>query len=153
MNTELRRGRRQKPLELYEDYCGCWRVSSHKSRTGGYTLFTRNGKLWLIHRYMYEKYFGTIPKGMFVCHHCDHPGCVNPSHLFLGTQKDNIRDAIGKKRLVGFQKGHLLSAKLAKEQVLKIRSRNETPEYLAKIYGVKRHQIYRIKNREQWAWL
>lgn len=50
------------------------------------------------HRITYRHFVGEIPSGMFVCHDCDVPSCCNPSHLFLGTNQDNVNDMIRKGR-------------------------------------------------------
>lgn len=85
----------------------CWLWQGTKSPLGyGLIAESRNGRKkqrWLAaHRVAWELANGqTIPAGMVICHHCDRPGCCNPRHLFLGTQLDNIADAIKKGRLTG----------------------------------------------------
>lgn len=75
----------------------CWLWIGGKNDKGyGYMKFFTVMKL--AHRVAYELYRGKIPLGMLVCHKCDSTSCVNPSHLFLGTQSDNILDAYKKGR-------------------------------------------------------
>lgn len=80
----------------------CWRWRG-KSKYG--TVW-RDGRNHFVHRVSYELHYGPIPLGMFVCHHCDTPGCIRPTHLFLGTQQDNIRDAVAKGRHRNSKKTH-----------------------------------------------
>lgn len=70
---------------------GCWQFSG-KPGSDGYGKLKIAGKTVRAHRAYYEQYVGTIPDGLWVLHHCDNPMCVNPAHLYVGTQKDNERD-------------------------------------------------------------
>jgi len=65
---------------------------------GGYGSITIDGQHKMTHRVCYEEYFGEIPDGLLVCHRCDNPPCINPDHLFLGTQSDNLQDMYAKGR-------------------------------------------------------
>ena len=89
---------KRKELEFFINEDGCHVVTSHVLDKDGYGKFTRGGKNWQIHRYVYTQNHGEIPKGLVVMHSCDNPSCINPDHLSLGTQLDNAKDMIEKGR-------------------------------------------------------
>lgn len=77
---------------------GCWLWSAATDRDG-YGYFYFDGKQGKAHRFSYILHHGPIPEGLWVLHHCDTPGCVNPDHLYAGTSAQNIQDAIERNRL------------------------------------------------------
>jgi len=140
-----------KQLEFYVNYHGCWMCCSHFHKVNGYSTFKCDKKWTRIHRYMYEKYYGEIPRGICVLHHCDNRGCCNPAHLFLGTNSDNNKDRDNKGRQAkGIRNGMAL---LNARQVKKIYFARGTQLALAKIYGVSRQTIGAIKRKENWRHL
>lgn len=76
---------------------GCWEWQGNLHKDG-YGFFTINSKPVLAHRISFQLYIKKIPKGLFVCHSCDNRKCVNPKHLWLGTQFQNMQDMMQKKR-------------------------------------------------------
>lgn len=78
---------------------GCWLWKGYTDPKG-YGIFSLRGKQYRAHRFNYERYNGKIDNQLYVCHHCDVRNCVNPSHLFLGTQDDNMKDMVKKGRSI-----------------------------------------------------
>lgn len=78
---------------------GCW-LWTGATKPNGYGNMGWNGKTIMAHRAAWLAFHGPIPEGMNVCHHCDTPACVNPGHLFLGSQRENIADMDAKGRRV-----------------------------------------------------
>lgn len=76
---------------------GCYLFTGASSNYG-YGQFRKNDKLIAAHRYTYELANGKIKHGQYILHKCDTPACCNPTHLFMGTQKENIHDMIKKGR-------------------------------------------------------
>jgi len=137
----------------------CWDWGGYL-HIAGYGQFKCNRKTLLAHRFVWTIVFGEIPEGLCVCHKCDNKGCVNPNHLFLGTQKDNIQDMISKGRRgkCGTKKGSNVgerhhNAKLTNEQVLEIvRLKGEhTERNLGYMFGVHSSTISMIHTGRNWS--
>jgi hypothetical protein len=133
------------------DVDDCWIWTASKSRSG-YGFFWDGRRNRRAHRVSYEIHKGKIPDGIEVCHSCDNRACVNPSHLFLGTRKDNIADMIAKGRQA--RGGRTWSAKLNEDDVINILASTEaTAHELAERYSVNLSRIYLIRSGKSWAHL
>jgi len=149
---------------------GCWLWTGSCGVYDYGSFWLGNGRTIGAHRLAYELCVGPIPEGMFVCHHCDTPACVNPGpgHLFLGTPKDNTQDALKKGRMAtGLRQGthtHPESrvhgtrhgnAKLTDEIVRIIRATvgDVSGVVMARRYGVTSKTISSVRNGKTWQHL
>lgn len=119
----------------------CWEWVAGRDKWG-YGLFKLNGKRVLAHRLVFALINGEIPDGLLVCHSCDNPSCCNPSHLWLGTHKQNMSDKTSKGRQ---PKGEEHPAsKLTEKDVKEIRklfAAGTLQIALAKYFGVDKSVI------------
>lgn len=131
----------------------CWIWTAAKLKKGYGQFKAKSYTRVTAHRLSYEMAYGPIPDGMFVCHKCDNPSCVNPDHLFIGTALDNCQDMMAKGRaktggpFPGSKNGN---AVLNEDDVLKIKSLPLSYRKLAHQFGVSKTQIARIKTGVAW---
>lgn len=126
----------------------CWEWKGNIQNTG-YGRFIMSGKHYLAHRFALST-VQDVPDDMNVCHKCDNPPCCNPSHLFAGTQADNVRDRDRKGRQHD-KSGQLNPfSKLIECEVRFIRQSSISHKRLAEIFGVSYSTIYGIKTGQRW---
>ncbi|WP_316194428.1 HNH endonuclease signature motif containing protein [Bradyrhizobium sp. SZCCHNRI3052] len=142
---------------LPEPNCGCflWFGASNKAGYGviwsGLFGPTRAPLMMKAHRaaFLLTHGPGSLPPGVFVCHRCDMPACVNPDHLFAGTPKENSEDAVRKGR-VRFGESHP-SAKLSADQVREISGlEGRSDREIAESLSLSSHTVNRIRTGLSW---
>lgn len=128
----------------------CWNWTGDKIRDG-YGRIWNNGKTRRAHRISWELRYGEVPENMCVLHHCDNPSCVNPAHLYLGTNQDNVNDKVAKSRqAVGINNG---GNKYPPEKILEIkrlRQDGKTQREIAKTLGVSKGLVYYVITGQVW---
>lgn len=137
---------------ITEPNSGCWLwVGGYDGE--GYGMFWVVEKMVKAHRVSWRLHNGVIRDNLFVLHKCDVKCCVNPAHLFLGTQKDNVEDSIRKGRFhYGERSG---SSKLTATQVSDIKlqlSFGHKEKDIAKKYNVAHQSINCIKHGKNWKY-
>ena len=142
--------------KIVVDDNGCWIFQGATRKKGlpygwvGYKNTQMNA-----HRASWIHAYGEIPKGLNVCHKCDVPQCINPEHLFLGTQKENVLDMWRKGRHPSINLGgeRHPGAKLTLEQVREIRfmlSQKIKQKLIAEKFNLSQVAISDIKNKRRW---
>jgi HNH endonuclease len=141
---------------ILDEKTGCLEWTAGTTPKGYGTIYA-DGKMDLAHRVSFRLNGGLLDKGPYVLHKCDNPSCINPEHLFSGTQLHNVQDAIQKGRhYKGGPRGHSLcgeehpKAKLVAEDVVFIRKSSLKQIELAKKYSVSPMTIWGIKHHLTW---
>lgn len=132
----------------------CWKWNGAKLRAG-YGVFQvidglkEGGTTYKAHRVAFVLEHGPVPVGMFICHRCDNPACVNPSHLFAGSAAANVADKVAKNRQA---RGPLLGPdkKFSDQQIRDIRSDHRSQTAIGRAYGVSQGTIGKILRRERY---
>lgn len=165
-------GRKPLPADLRfdasyipEPNSGCWLWLGAERGSNGYGSIVVQGKRVVAHRYAFERFIGPLAGAAIVCHKCDNPACVNPSHLFLGTLQSNSDDKVAKGRQA---RGALLAlaqqnckrrgekngnSKLTEVDVLSIFSSADPQRKIAASFGITQAMVSSIKTRKAWRWL
>ena len=131
----------------------CWLWTGSLSSHFAQARLSYKNKTLLAYRVSYELHKGTIPKGKIIRHMCDNPSCVNPEHLEIGTQADNVKDMIdrGRAKYPPVKHGSQHPrAKLTEDQVAEIRQSSETGVELARRFNVSTSAISVIRNNKKW---
>ena len=134
------------------DECWEWSAGKLKSGYGQFTYAYHRGLSRLSHRISYLITRGEL-SDQLVCHTCDNRGCVNPTHLFQGTQKENMQDCLSKGRHFHAElKGEAhWKARLTESDIIAIRADTRKLTEIGKDYGCSKSHIRHIKRRRIWS--
>ncbi len=132
---------------------GCWFWTGYRTRQGYGIIGVAGRKNEGAHRVSYRLFVGDIPLSLSVCHHCDNPSCVNPAHLFVGTNRDNVADRERKGRQFYRKLGaHNGRARLTSAQVVAIHDDPRKQDDIALAFGVSQSTVHRIKAGAAGGW-
>jgi hypothetical protein len=153
MFLELK-GINTKPVEYYTNEKGCWICTSHARGGNGYPQVGVNRKITTIARVLLKQKYRDFSSNVHVLHRCDDKGCINPEHLYIGTNKDNMNDRRERCRLPSCKGENNANSFITHEDVELIRhlySETVTSHrQLATQFGISKTQITRILNNKQW---
>jgi hypothetical protein len=127
---------------------GCWEWQ--RSKTNGYGRLIRNNKSWPAHAYSYSNFIEPIPSKKQINHKCHNRGCVNPEHLYAGTQKENVRDMneAGRRNQVrGSKDGN---SKITEDIAKQIFSHDGIARIIANKFNISISLVYAIKKKKIW---
>lgn len=128
---------------------GCWiwtgSVTNSSKPSNSYGNVIYKGRLTPAHRASYQEFKGEIPVGLLVLHRCDIPLCVNPDHLFVGSQSDNMYDMTNKNRHPYTEAEEHHRSKLTNDQVREIRGSLLSHGKMAKEMGVTKRTIINVR--------
>lgn len=140
-------------VRVIHDQNSCWEWLGSKNEAGQGQIRCE-GRTQNASRVSYRLAFGDFDRSLDVCHHCDNPPCVRPDHLFLGTAKDNVADAVSKGRMAHGE--NHVRAKLDNSAVIAIRqafAMGVRQGFLAAKYGIDQSAISNIVRRKKWKHL
>lgn len=128
----------------------CWIWTGYRDKKMGYGMFWLDGTMRLSHRVSYGLFRGPIGD-KHVCHTCDTPGCVNPEHLWLGTNAQNIADKVSKGRQTRMQGEKHPSARITEDVVRWIRTCDFSGAEIGRRLGMDRSTINYIRSGRLWG--
>jgi hypothetical protein len=121
--------------------CGCWIWLGCLNRQGYGSIGDENYKPQLVHRMSWQVFRGPIPDELHVLHACDVPSCINPDHLFLGTNLDNVADKVKKDRCY--------RVRLSDEEISDICNSPLSVTKIGKVYGISRSAAWVIRRKHR----
>jgi len=132
---------------------GCWKWQKSLINNG-YGKFMIAHKAMSASRAAYILYVGDIPDDKYVCHHCDNPACVKPSHLFVGTGADNSADMVSKGRSArGTDNAHAVLNEGKIREIRQLRKSGISFQKIGSMFGVSKTAIMHIMNKRTWGWV
>lgn len=133
---------------IKETEYGCWEWTLCK--TQGYGRLVRDGKSWPAHAYSYFAFIGLAPDGMQINHKCHNRCCVNPSHLYAGTQKQNVQDMNEAGRRNQARGSRAGNSKITEDIAIQILAHKGIARFAAEKFNVSISLVYAIKKRQAW---